>query len=164
MHTYCKDDCRILLQGVLTFRSYFMAETIFDETKGIDPFDSITISSYINKIFRRYHLKPNTVAIIPKNGYNAKQKVSEKSMLYLKYISEKDNIFIQHAKNLGEKKVGQFYLDGFCETKKKIIEFHGCKWHGCQVCYKSNTIDGHIGETTLSLHNRSEERIKFIKK
>jgi very-short-patch-repair endonuclease len=40
-------------------------------------------------------------------------------------LSETHNYNIQHGKNGGEKKIGNFYVDGFCKEKKLIFEFNG---------------------------------------
>ena len=46
---------------------------------------------------------------------------------------------IQHAFNLGEKKIGNFFLDGYVEwgsgeDQVKIgFEFYGCRFHRCPL-------------------------------
>ena len=89
---------------------------------------------------------------------------------WLKFISWKNNIFIQHAKNGGEKKLGNYRLDGYSEVNfngrliKTGYEFNGCFWHGCPKCFKSTTfnfIKQELFATTLS---KTKNRIEFIKK
>jgi hypothetical protein len=70
-------------------------------------------------------MSPNTIGIIPENGYNPNQKTSNKAMMWLKYLSETQNIHIKHAKNGSEVKYGNYFLDGVCEETKTIHEFHG---------------------------------------
>jgi hypothetical protein len=81
-YAYCASDVRILSEGCLRYRFNSILSTSTDKRPGLDPFDSITIASYTNAVFRRDHLEKNTIAIIPKLGYNAAQKVSEKAMLW----------------------------------------------------------------------------------
>jgi hypothetical protein len=65
--------------------------------------ESITVASLCHYIFRTYLMKSLTIAIMPVKGYNAEQRTSLKCIKWLKYQSFKNNIFIQHAKNDGEK-------------------------------------------------------------
>ena len=41
-----------------------------------------------------------------------------------------EEIDIEHARNGGEKRVGKYSLDGFCEERNTAYEFQGCFWHG----------------------------------
>ena len=47
----------------------------------------------------------------------------------------KDNIYIEHALNGGEYKVGEYMIDGYCKHTKTFYEFHGCYWHGCTTFF-----------------------------
>ena len=67
----------------------------------------------------------DSIPWIPANGYNPQEKTSKKADQWLKYLAEKNNIIIQHAKNGGEKKIGKYKVDGFCESTKQIFEFQG---------------------------------------
>lgn len=61
---------------------------------------------------------------------------SKKSIEWLNYISEKNNIIIQHAENYGEKYIyGKTKVDGYCEENNTIYEFHGDFWHGNPKLY-----------------------------
>jgi hypothetical protein len=57
----------------------------------------------------------DSIALIPENGFNQEQKQSNEAILWLKFISEKYNLPIQHAKNGGEFRIKNFLMDGFCE-------------------------------------------------
>ena len=48
---------------------------------------------------------------------------------------ERKDIHIQHVRNGGEKRVGKYSLDGYCEENHTAYEFQGCFWHGkwCNV-------------------------------
>lgn len=55
--------------------------------QGLDPFvTSATIASYCNSVYRNNHLTVDTIGVIPSNGYNPKDKVSKKSMMWLIYF------------------------------------------------------------------------------
>ena len=54
---------------------------------------------------------------------------------YLEFLSQVRGVFIQHALNGGEKKIGYFKLDGFIPSTHGAIEIMGCYHHGCPFCY-----------------------------
>jgi len=99
-YDYCWSDVMLLAEGCLRFRQINMDATKLDANDdGADPFKvAFTIASYCNFIYRRNFMPSNSIAIIPQNGYNPNQQTSIKCQLWLKYISESENIFIQHAK------------------------------------------------------------------
>ena len=70
-------------------------------------------------------MKKDSIAWVPANGYDPKQKTSLEAITWLKYISEKENIYIQHARNGKEKAIGKYFVDGFSEEAKKIFEYQG---------------------------------------
>ena len=139
LESYCLSDVRLLTAGVLAFRKTIMNMTKRDANDtGVDPWQtSITIASLCHYIFRRNMMIPNSIAVIPENGYNPSQNTSNKAILWLKYESERRNILIQHSKNGGEVRCGNYYLDGF--SGDLIFEFHGCLFHGCPRCFKPET-------------------------
>ena len=106
----------------------------------------------------------NSIAIIPTNGYNPQQKSSQKAFFWLKFQSEKLKIEIQTNRSIdGEKKIGRYYVDGINEDKKIIFEFHGCYWHGCQLCYTAETFNSDRQMTLSKAHLRHQDRIKYLK-
>lgn len=64
MLEYCINDVRILTEACLKFRHFFLTQT------NVEPFlEAATIASTCNIVFRRNFLQPNTIGLIPKNGY-----------------------------------------------------------------------------------------------
>ena len=166
LRDYCISDVEILTAGCLKFRRIIMDQTkLNDQDVGVDPFRvAITIASLCNHIYRRNFMKPNTIAVIPDNGYNPNQNSSNKCRQWLRYLSERDSVFIQSADNLGEKRSGSYLLDGYCEQTKTVYEFHGCYWHGCMKCY-SNTTWNSTKNFTMGYINRCHlERIVKLRK
>ena len=121
---YCRSDVDILAKCCLLYREMFRKET------GIDPFDkALTIASYCHEVYRTNFLKKDTMAIFS-NHRQLKTNQSNRAVKWLSYISEKEGICIQHVRNGGEKCVGSYSLDGYCEETHTAYEFQGCYWHG----------------------------------
>jgi hypothetical protein len=81
-------------------------------------------------VFRTNFLKENTIAILPPHGYHPGIKQSNIALKWLSYTAEKNDVYIQHKRNGGEKTVGPYSLDGYDEETHTAYEFHGCFWHG----------------------------------
>ena len=126
---YCRSDVDILVKCCMLYREMFKEETAIDEM-GIDPFDkSITIAGYCMQIYRTKFLEKDTIALLSQ-AHQLKRKQSHEALQWLSYTSEKEDIHIQHGRNGGEKRVGNYYLDGYCEETHTAYEYQGCYWHG----------------------------------
>ena len=121
---YCRSDVDILAKCCLLYREMFKNET------DIDPFDkTLTIASYSMQVYSTKFLEKDTVAIFS-HTRQLKQKQSAEALQWLSYRSEKEDIHIQHVKNGGEKRVGKYSLDGYCQETNTAYEYQGCYWHG----------------------------------
>ena len=128
---YCRSDVDIMAQCCKMYREMFMqvTDTTHDET-GLDPFDSaITIAAYCMQVYRTKFLKKDTIALFPQYQ-ELKRKQSHEALQWLSYTAEKEGIRIQHHRNGGEKRVGRYSLDGYCEETHTAYEYQGCYWHG----------------------------------
>ena len=128
---YCRSDVDILAKCCKLYREMFMqvTDTTNDET-GLDPFDSaITIAAYCMQVYRTNFLKKDTIALLPQHQ-ELKRKQSHEALQWLSYTAEKEGIRIQHHRNGGEKRVGRYSLDGYCEETHTAYEYQGCYWHG----------------------------------
>ena len=103
---------------------------LFHEITDIDPFRTITTASACHMVDRSKYLPKDTIAIIPPLGYTPNAKQSLLAHKWLSYLSEKSNVYIQHAHDGGEKDVGKYFWNGYCEEIHTAFEFHGCFWHG----------------------------------
>ena len=128
---YCRSDVDILAQCCKLYREMFRkaTDTTHDDT-GLDPFDSATtIASYCMQVYRTKFLKKDTIALLPQHQ-QLKRKQSHEALQWLSYTSEKEGIHMQHDRNGGEKRVGPYSLDGYCEETHTAYEYQGCYWHG----------------------------------
>ena len=136
---YCRSDVDILAECCKLYREMFrlVTSTDGDIETGIDPFDTATtIASYCMQVYRTKFLQKDTIALLPQHQQH-KRKQSHEALQWLSYTAEKEEIRIQHDRNGGEKRVGKYYLDGYCEETHTAYEYQGCYWHGkdtfCQV-------------------------------
>ena len=129
---YCRSDVDILRKCCMEFREMLRNET------GIDPFDKcLTIASYCHEVYRTNYLKKDTIAVF-QHDRQLKMKQSNMAIKWLSYEMEREDIHIQHVRNGGEKRVGKYSLDGYCEEFHTAYEFQGCFWHGKQCNMNSN--------------------------
>ena len=121
---YCRSDVDILRKCCLLYR-----EMLRDESD-IDPFNkSLTIASYCQEVHRTNFLEKDTIAIF-NNDRQWKIKQSNVAVTWLSYISEREDLYIKHVRNGGEKRVEPYSLDGYCQETNTAYEFQGCFWHG----------------------------------
>ena len=122
---YCRSDVAILRECCMEFR-----EMLRDKTDGIDPFGKcLTIASYCHEVYRTNFLKKDSIAVF-QHERQLKIKQSNMAVKWLSYEMTSKGIHIQHVRNGGEKRVGKYSLDGYCEENHTAYEFQGCFWHG----------------------------------
>ncbi|MGI0075789.1 MAG: DUF7487 domain-containing protein [Nitrosopumilaceae archaeon] len=86
---------------------------------------------------------------------------------WLKYIIFSENIFIQHAQNIGEYAIPstKYHADGYCQETNTIYEFHGNIFHGNPKIFKSydqcspfsNLTAGELYGETIKKENKIKE-------
>ena len=121
---YCRSDVDILRKCCMEFREMLC------EITGIDPFEKcLTIASTCHLVYRTNFLKKDTIAVFQPDR-QLKTKQSNLAVKWLSYVMQENDIRIQHVRNGGEKRVGRYSLDGYCEEYHTAYEFQGCFWHG----------------------------------
>ena len=87
-------------------------------------------------IFRKRFLKKETIAIVPNGGYRTEEMQSAIAIKWLKWLSESEDLEIQHARNGREVKILNYKVDGQLRNDiKQLFEFNGCVFHGCPKCF-----------------------------
>ena len=121
---YCRSDVDILRKCCMEFRE------MLREITGIDLFEKcLTIASTCHEVYRTNFLKNDTIAVFQRER-ELKMKQSNMAVKWLSYEMERNDIHIEHVRNGGEKRVGKYSLDGYCEEYHTAYEFQGCFWHG----------------------------------
>ena len=187
---YCRSDVDILAKCCLLYREMFRlaTDTGNDET-GLDPFDSTTtIAAYCMQVYRTKFLQKDTIALLP-HHQELKRKQSYEALQWLSYTADKEGIRMQHDRNGGEKRVGKYSLDGYCEETHTAYEYQGCYWHGknlyvyysihdnvkytcpfvfllgCPKCYpvRNTRNPGADNKPMEELYKNTQEKIKYLK-
>jgi hypothetical protein len=121
----------------------------------------IIICSKHNEFLQRpdYHLKSNGCPKCYHTGY------SKISIQYLDFISKYNNIFIQHAENVGEHIIQNtnYRADGYCEETNTIYEYHGDFWHGNPDIFCGNETNKITKCTYGELYQKTLEREQQIR-
>lgn len=163
---YCRSDVDILRKCSLKFRKLFQEISKKNACVGIDPFEHcITIASACNLVFRTNFLDHESIGIIPPHGYRPEDKQSVLAYQWLAFEAHQKNVYIQHGRNIGEKEIGPYKVDGYRETadgEKIVLEFHGCFWHGCPRCFTETTINPVTEITMGDLYARTMEKKHYI--
>ena len=154
---YCYSDVDILRRCCMEFRQLFYNIT------DIDPFRTLTIASTCHLVYRTNYLPKDTIGIIPPMGYSPNNNQSVFAHKWLSYTADKDEIYIQHARNGGEKREGNYLLDGYHEETHTAFEVHGCFWRGCPRCYARDTVNPVSGKTMQELHHCTVAKIRYLK-
>ncbi|KAJ1089598.1 hypothetical protein NDU88_002749 [Pleurodeles waltl] len=131
----------------------------------LDPFKNITLASICMSIYQHMFLKPETIALVPPDLYNGKQKrYTTQSIQWLMYVLEKENILIQHALQGGEYRLSRYYLDGYVLINgvPTSFEFNDCFYHECPRCYKPHEFNRLQGTTFEHLHRRTLAKAQYI--
>ncbi|KAK4879682.1 hypothetical protein RN001_007828 [Aquatica leii] len=151
---YCIDDVNILRKACLEFWSRFTT------SNGVDPFrESCTIAGACNAVFRRNYLIPNSIGLIPPNGYRMADKQSTIAIKWLLWLENTLDIKIEHAGNAREVKLKEGILvDGVCHATNTVYQFHGCYFHGCEICFPDQTaeLSGDKQDTMFARREKTE--------
>ncbi|KAG8192310.1 hypothetical protein JTE90_002131 [Oedothorax gibbosus] len=152
MLLYCSSDVTILRECCLDFQREFIA------TAGIDPFQYVTIASACMASYRAHHIPQTKIAMMPLHGYINNTNSSADSIRWLDSVASDKRIVIRHANNgTGEVKIGGVSVDGFCEATRTIYQYHGCFYHGCQLCYNPDVVNPVSGFSMRSLAQKTSE-------
>jgi hypothetical protein len=168
MISYCINDVSILMEGAINFKNMFMKATrdINDRApEGVNPFRCVTLASACARVFRACFLFRNCLGVIPPKVHMESQSVN--ALKWIKIVSEKEKIYIHHARNGKEMKIANYKVDGVYikNGTKHIMSYLGCFFHGCEICHNHNEMNKirkvRMGDL-LAETKRIEREIKAI--
>ena len=154
---YCDNDVYVLRKCCEKFRDIYL-----NLPCSIDPFTYITIASVCMNIYKHYYLPENTIGIV--KPVRKRQTFSKSSIMWLDWIQRKNGLKIQHSVNGGEKKIGKYFVDGYCDENKTIYEYNGCFWHGCNKCYCNGNVKNEYNNKSMKqLFREHNEKVNYLK-
>uniref|UniRef100_A0A914M466 DNA-directed DNA polymerase n=1 Tax=Meloidogyne incognita TaxID=6306 RepID=A0A914M466_MELIC len=172
--SYCTNDVEILMAALIAFRNEFMEVSKREggirpasnkQHGGIDVLrESMTIASACMRHFRTNHLKLEHVGIVPERGYDNTDNQSLIALKFMQWYAEKNNVVVQTANSAGgEKRIGNYRLDGWIEDQQLGLEINGCCWHACGKCYPDDNIVLPNGKAAGKQREMDKKRLEFIK-
>ena len=119
MYTYCRMDVTVLRLCCQQFRQLYM-----DITDGICPFvAAATITGVCGVFWRTKFLEKDQIAVMSSDGQHHLQSVV--AVQWMEWMARQHDVDITHRGNGHEKKIGRFFVDGFCEATNQVFEFYG---------------------------------------
>ena len=100
-------------------------------------------------------------------AFYPKQSASKESIQWLQYVAKHWNIEIAHAMSGhgGERWIEKRPVDGYNHKRKLVLQYHGCRWHGCPKCYPDrNQIIEHGDKTVEELYQATKRRTAHLRK
>ena len=120
---YCANDVKILTIAMMEFRK------LFQNVTRLNPITrNFTLASVAMEHFRSLELQENQIGITPIKGYFQNRNKSVVADIWLDWIQREKSITINR-----EVKIGPFYVDGYNKEARKVYEFFGCYFHGCDA-------------------------------
>lgn len=150
---YCVSDVDILTKACVKFRKMFLDEC------NVCPFsEAVTIASACNLVYRRNFLKPETIGLIPRNGYRSVDRQSKIAMMWLISEEQQRHIEIQSALRQREALLAGYRVDGYCSQTNQVFEFHGCFFHGhtCMISNRDKPLYGNPSDTLSRRYERTQ--------
>ena len=156
---YCRQDVRILCEGFEKYRAGWLKKY-----PGLEVLESITLPSYINRVYRTYYMPKESIAMLPPQGYHIQNRPqSSIALAWMAWMKEKLGLTkLRTARDGGEVKFRGFWLDG-CgekgegdEKRQVLFEFNGCHWHGCE-CQPGGGFDNTDYKATWFKKKRLQE-------
>jgi G:T-mismatch repair DNA endonuclease (very short patch repair protein) len=102
---------------------------------------------------------------IPAQGYGKHHNDSQKSALWLEWISHSKGRHIQHARNGGEFRIPgtRYFVDGIHLQSNTVYEYLGCRFHG-HTCLQDRTLrDPRTRMSLKKLYDRTIARLQEIR-
>ena len=100
-------------------------------------------------------------------AFYPKHNASKESIQWLEYVAKRWKIPINHAMSGhgGERWIEKRPVDGYNHKRKLVLQYHGCRWHGCPKCYPDrDQIIEHGDKTAEDLYQATKRRTAHLRK
>jgi hypothetical protein len=166
--TYCCQDVLLSVRAANKYRELFL------KIGGFDCFaESHTLSSAGHLMFRSnfYSLEKPILTVSP-HGVDRQTKNSRQAKMWLRWFE-----FDQGHQMQYEYRVGRFYADAYFCVKHPLkgfpeipvgasvlLEFQGCRFHGCPECFLPGETEALSGKKMHQLKRETEMKISSLEK
>uniref|UniRef100_T1J0X1 DNA-directed DNA polymerase n=1 Tax=Strigamia maritima TaxID=126957 RepID=T1J0X1_STRMM len=149
IQTYCTSDVLLLAAATLKFWDLFLQVS----DNQIDPLvNAFTFASACNQLFRLRYLNDSELTLIPESGLFPARRFSNICCKWLEWEMKLYGVHIKHARNGGEVKVLDNFVDEFSDgSNSASIKYHGCAFHGCPRCFTTRRYSQTIPYGNLTL-------------
>lgn len=96
---------------------------------------SVTLPAFVNLVFCARFMERDSIAMLSGSDARYFCEILFESVEWLNYFPFTEGIHIWHGFNGGEKKIGKFRVDGYCEETITGFKYNGCLFHGCSTCF-----------------------------
>lgn len=147
-----------------------------EDLTGVNPLTScVTIASTAFRVFQKMFLKPNLIALEPRNKWGKHQvNQSQEAIEWLEFEDSKVGGMrrIQHMRNSTDDEVKvvtpvqAYFVDGFDQETQTVYEFQGCWFHGCKRCFKEKrdvTRNCHPDRTVEGVYEATMRKAQMVR-
>lgn len=157
LEDYCIQDVLVMMRGCLKYRELYV--TLF----GVAPFTQcVTLASTCLKVFTKNYLTSKTLGVVPPRGYRHQDIYSAEALEWLYSLSLPH---LQSAMSLeGEAIILGAKVDGYDAGNNTIYQYHGCFWHGCEICFKdTHAHNNYLGTSMVALFHKTRLRTRALR-
>ena len=156
---YCRNDVKILLGAIMSFRK------LFKEVARTDPTTRNFTLAAVGQETYRSQLMSKPIGIVPAGGYEQTRTTSLGESLWLDWIQKTQGIKIDRQQFRGP-----YVADGWHEDTNTVYEFNGCFYHGCPTCHPLNRDESIYNQDSNShvthnfLYKKYQEKKEYYRK
>ncbi|KAH7680533.1 hypothetical protein AAVH_41092, partial [Aphelenchoides avenae] len=165
LQKYCEQDVVVLRKACCAFRQKFL------EICELDPFVIAATSARLAlEVFLRKHLGgDDIIAAIPEYGLTPRRNQSAIAVRWLLHYAEEHQLDVRTCRSPeGEYNIPgtNYFVDGYVEREGQqplVLEFYGCRWHGCPTCYPARDVNLVENKTAEELYQTTMHRVNAIR-
>ncbi|XP_031560140.1 uncharacterized protein LOC116296274, partial [Actinia tenebrosa] len=148
---YCIQDVMVMARGCLKVRELYV------DKFGVDPFaECVTIASTCLTVFKKNFLESEVMGVVPPLGYRQRDIQSVQALEWLHSLGLPELRWAGSTQ--GEATLQGSKVDGYDRRTNTVYQFHGCFYHGCEVCFRRSQVHAHLGVTMGDLFDKTRER------
>ncbi|XP_055354335.1 uncharacterized protein LOC129599985 [Paramacrobiotus metropolitanus] len=130
----------------------------------IDPFKSVTIASACLKFFRTFNLRKEEIGVISAHGYQTNRITSMEATQWLTWVNKTQaDCRIEHGRNGKEKRINEYFVDGYDRFTNTVYEYNGCVFHGHPDCTNATDRSPLSNKTMQEVYEEYQIKVCSIK-